>query len=73
MLITNDSDLKRPIKIARRLGYPVGLICPFKKVSKALQSEASFVRSIKVSALQRSQFPDAMRDRKGQISRPKGW
>lgn len=73
VLLTNDSDLQRPIQIARRLGYPVGLINPFRKASKSLSRQASFIRSIKPSALRRSQFPDPLRHKKRDISKPEGW
>lgn len=74
VLMTNDSDLLRPIQIVRRIGFPVGLINPFaRSASKALARQATFLRSIKPSALKRSQFPNTMTDAKGEFYKPSDW
>ena len=46
-VISNDSDLLEPIRIARReFGVQVGIGCPHKRPSYVLVQEADFVRPI---------------------------
>ncbi len=58
VLITNDSDLKEPVRIVRQeLGFPVGIVNPHRHASRALAKEASFVKQIRKGVLKNSQFP----------------
>lgn len=73
-LITNDSDLLEPIRIARRrFGVTVGLASPYKRPARVLAAEVDFLRPIWASTLQRCQFPVALVDAKGAFSKPLGW
>ncbi len=74
VLVTNDSDLKEPVRLVRReLGCPVGIVNPHRQASRVLAREASFVKQIRKGALKASQFPDTLRDRHGTITKPKVW
>ncbi len=74
VLITNDSDLREPVRIVRReLGYIVGILNPHKRTSRALAGEASFVRQIRRGVLKASQLPPELRDQHGVIRKPKHW
>ena len=74
LVVSNDSDLLEPIRIARRdFGIKVGILCPHKKVSTALRAQADFVKIIRTGALAASQFPDTMTDANGTFTKPATW
>jgi uncharacterized LabA/DUF88 family protein len=58
-VLSNDTDLVEPIRIAtRELGKVVGILSPVTSPAPQLRSVASFLRHIKVSDLASSQFPN---------------
>ncbi|WKA26219.1 NYN domain-containing protein [Bradyrhizobium roseum] len=58
-VLSNDTDLVEPIRIAtRELGKVVGLLSPVSAPAPQLRAVSSFVRHIKISDLASSQFPD---------------
>lgn len=74
VVISNDSDLKLPIEVARHeLGITVGVVNPHppKKRSHALQP--SFFKQIRESTLKQCQFPTQMSDSVGQFQKPAQW
>jgi hypothetical protein len=73
LVVSNDSDLLEPIRVARSLGLIVGLACPHRRVSNALKSDVHFVRMVRSGALARSQFPESMSDGVGTFTKPVGW
>jgi uncharacterized LabA/DUF88 family protein len=76
VIVSNDSDLATPIQMVReKLGLQVGVINPQRDhaVAWALKKVASFYRDVHESALAASQFPPALRDVHGTITKPKGW
>ena len=74
MILSNDSDLLEPIRIARReFGINVGILCPRKKVAVVLGREASFVKYIRSGALAANQFPATMTDATGTFTKPMTW
>ncbi|MCG8607717.1 NYN domain-containing protein [bacterium] len=74
VLITNDSDLLRPIQVVKSdLGLPVGIITPFKRFARVLQHEASFKKRIRKGVLAASQFPPTLTDARGTFSKPASW
>ena len=74
VVISNDSDLREPIRIVRReLGLPVGIINPHQTHSKELQEHATFVRRIRERHLASSQFPLNLSDTNGTFGKPKEW
>ena len=76
-VISNDSDLLEPIRIARRkLGMPVGLATPFRppgRPANVLTNEADFQRPIRRGTLAKSQFPPTLTDKVGTFSKPAAW
>lgn len=71
-VLSNDTDLVEPIRIATEdLGLVVGLITPVSKPAASLQDVASFVRHIRLSHLQKSQFAQTIQGTG--ISRPAAW
>ena len=74
LIVSNDSDLLEPIRIARRsFGLTVGLACPHLKPAKRLTEEADFIRPIRKGVLKASQFPPTMTDSRGKFTKPKSW
>jgi uncharacterized LabA/DUF88 family protein len=74
LVISNDSDLLEPIRIARReFGLTVGVVSPFKSVAKVLANEMDFQRRIWRQTLKRSQFPETLTDNAGEFHKPPGW
>ncbi len=74
LLISNDSDLLEPIRIARRLfGLVVGLASPYRKPARVLAAEVDFKRPIWTRTLQRCQFAPTLNDAKGSFSKPAAW
>ncbi len=74
VLITNDSDLREPVRTVRQdLGRTVGILNPHKRTSRVLANEASFVKQIRKGALGSSQFPAVLHDRSGTIRKPRQW
>ncbi len=74
VLVTNDSDLIEPIRIAREeLGLVVGILNPHKKASRVLHKHASFMKPIRAGVLSVSQFPAEIHDQKGVIRKPAQW
>ena len=74
LIISNDSDLVEPIRIARReFGIKVCLGAPRQGLSLALVKEVDFVRRVREGALRASQFPATMRNPNGAFSKPPGW
>lgn len=78
VVISNDSDLKEPVRFVREdLDAPVGVLNPHGNRSWALSPRdlprASFYKPIRTAALAASQFPERMRDAHGEIHRPPEW
>jgi uncharacterized LabA/DUF88 family protein len=75
VLITNDSDLLEPIRIARReLNLEVGILNPHRQTpSRVLMQHSSFVKQIRSGALRASQFPELLSDDKGTFRKPQAW
>ncbi len=73
-VISNDSDLLRPIEIVRsQFSKTVGVLNPQKHPSAPLHREADFFKKIRRSAVAKSQFPDTLRDERGQFRKPSSW
>lgn len=74
VLITNDSDLLTPMRIAKEeFGKVIGLINPQARASRELAKHATFVKQIRSGVLAKSQYPDALSDRNGSFHKPKAW
>ena len=74
VVISNDSDLKLPIELARsNLGKQVGILNPQRNRSWALYNVADFYRPIRKGVLGASQFPDVLSDDQGTFRKPSAW
>ncbi len=74
ILISNDTDLKTPLLcIKRKLKKTVGIISPYTITHIELQKSSHFHKTISVKALQTCQFPDKMKDFKGDFFCPTKW
>jgi hypothetical protein len=77
VVVSNDSDLEQPIRIAiRNFGLPVGLVNPHpvKKRSRLLlELHPLFFKQVRTSALTACQFPEVLNDTQGEIRRPATW
>lgn len=76
VVITNDGDLRLPLKIVIELGKRVEIINPHPKgkLNRKLAGVAPvLMREINKSALANSQFPPSLSDPQGIITKPPGW
>ena len=74
VVVSNDSDLLTPIRIAKAdCQLTIGLIPPRAKGSVELKSLADFKVEPRVSFLSGSQFPASMTDANGVIQKPPAW
>ncbi len=74
VIISNDSDLLEPIRVVReKLALRVGVLNPQRNTSHALRQAADFYRPVRLGAIRASQFPDTLRDARGQIRKPSAW
>lgn len=77
VVISNDSDLKRPIEFLRGEGVPVAVFNPRRKRSFALSPEpmprGSFYKCIRTPHLKQTQLPETLQDAHGTIVRPPEW
>jgi uncharacterized LabA/DUF88 family protein len=75
VVLTNDSDLVEPIKIATlEAGKRVGLLVPVKYPNASLMSVASFYLRIRPGHLNKSQFPESVSLADGTlVQRPASW
>lgn len=78
IVVSNDSDLKEPIRIVREeLKAPVGVLNPHSNRSWALSPRnlpaGSFYKPIRAGVLAACQFPDQMEDAKGKFGKPSRW
>lgn len=75
VVVTNDSDLIEPIRIAiTEAGKRVGLLVPVKYPNKGLTDAASFFLHIRPGHLRRAQFPDTVTAQDGSpIRKPATW
>jgi len=75
VIISNDSDLVEPIRVVKdKLGLQVGVLNPQPHTTSwALRNAASFYRPIRQGVLRASQFPPALQDAHGTITKPRKW
>ena len=75
VVLTNDSDLVEPIRIATiEAGKRVGLLVPVKYPTQSLMAAASFYLRIRPGHLAAAQFPDRIALASGaSITRPATW
>ncbi len=75
IVITNDSDLAKPIQIVREeLNKPVGVLSPHQQSpSVTLRKTATFFKSIREATLRKCQFAATLEDDHGTFSKPSTW
>ena len=74
VLISNDSDLKAPVKYVKgRLKKKVIILNPQKGSSMQLRKLATFSKDISEEHLRRSLFPTELKDAKGGFRKPPSW
>lgn len=76
VIISNDSDLAEPVRIARyELSKQVGVLNPHppRHRSRELSRDANFFKQIRTSAVAGSQFAPTLVDGNGVIRKPEGW
>ncbi len=74
VIVSNDSDLLTPIRIAKDdCGLVIGLVPPRAKGSAELKKLAHFQKSLRVHELVAAQFPTQFQDKSGTITKPTTW
>jgi uncharacterized LabA/DUF88 family protein len=74
VVISNDSDLKLPIEVARNeLGIRVGVVNPHPSTRRSRALQPTFFKQLRASAVAACQFPPVLIDAKGEIRRPARW
>ena len=76
VIISNDSDLAGPMRYVRdELRRKVTVVNPDNNnyTHRDLVDAATYVKRLRKSHLRRSQFPPAVSDAQGRITKPPGW
>ena len=74
VIVSNDSDLFTPMDIIKtKYGKKLFLISPYKKKSAKLCQIADYKTCIKTVHLKNSQFPEKLRDERGEFKKPPSW
>ena len=74
VVVSNDSDLVLPIRMARsKLGKEVGVFDPSRRRSFELHGAASWYRPLRQGPLSASQFPDTLSDAQSRVTKPADW
>lgn len=74
VIISNDSDLRVPIRIAEQeLGVRVGVINPHPPEYWSRVLKGTFFKQRRPSALADCQLPATLADARGTIHKPAGW
>ena len=74
VVLSNDSDLQLPIRMARtRLNKVVGVFDPSRRRSFELHDAASWYRPLRQGPLSAGLFPDTLADARGSFRKPAAW
>lgn len=74
VVVSNDSDLRVPIRIAEQeLGIRVGIINPQPPRYRSRALTGTFFKQLRPSILDRCQLPNVMRDSDGEFRKPAPW
>ena len=74
ILVSNDTDLKTPLKyVKENFKKSVGIISPRRNIHIELRDASSFQKRISNKVLEQCQFPERMRDAKGEFFCPPKW
>ena len=74
VVMSNDSDLRVPIRIAEQeLGIRVGIINPHPAEYRSRVLRGTFFKQLRASVLADCQLPETLVDARGEIRKPAGW
>jgi uncharacterized LabA/DUF88 family protein len=73
VIVSNDSDLLTPVKMARECGLTIGLAPPRARGSRELKSLADFTVHPRIHHLNGAQFPSELADEHGTVRIPPAW
>jgi uncharacterized LabA/DUF88 family protein len=74
VVISNDSDLKAPIDMARHeLGIKVGVVNPHPAHKRSRDLQPTFFKQLRPSILHACQLPATLSDAKGSFGKPGVW
>lgn len=74
VVISNDSDLRVPIRIAeQQLDVSVGIVNPHRAKNRSRVLHATFFKQLRASVLAQCQLPEVMSDRNGTFRKPTSW
>ena len=75
VILSNDSDLFAPMEMVKKeFKKKIGLITPSKHPSRHLMKVANFVKPIRSkNLLKASQFPENLKDDRGEFKKPSSW
>lgn len=74
VVVSSDSDLAGAIKIVTQdVGLKVGILSPHEKLNQDFAKYATFILSVRETALLNSQFPVALTDHVGTFTKPSTW
>ncbi len=73
VVVSNDSDLQRTLRSARRLGVRVGLINPRRRIGRDMSKSVDFYLEAPSSSYQEALFPAELSDAQGRFHAPERW
>lgn len=74
VVISNDSDLRVPIRIAeQQLGITVGIVNPQQAKYRSRNLTGTFFKQLRPSVLAQCQLPHVMSDKNGKFQKPASW
>lgn len=74
VVLSNDSDLRVPIRIAEQeLGLRVGIVNPHPPQYRSRVLRGTFFKQLRKGALAACQLPHRLEDAHGEIRKPAGW
>ena len=72
--MSNDTDLKNPlVYVKKRLKKQIGIISPRRNIHRELINVCDFRKAITNKVLEQCQFPEKMKDTKGEFYCPPKW
>jgi uncharacterized LabA/DUF88 family protein len=74
VVMSNDSDLRVPIRIAEQvLSLRVGIVNPQPAASRSRALKATFFKQLRESTVAECQLPEVIIDAQGEIGKPDRW
>lgn len=74
VVISNDSDLAEPIRVAREeLGVEVGVVNPHLRSSRSKRLKGTFFKRLRPGLIEQCQLPSELTDASGTIHKPEAW